>query len=224
VCGQQSQAYSLVGRSRDPDRTGNDQRLFLYEHYLGILQDLQPDFFVLENVPGVLTAHAEGEEIFQRMIRDFRSIKPAYEVAPSYDELTKDPRAYLIDSVHFGVPQRRKRVILVGYRRELAERHSSIRGVFKQIKSLERDSVLSVDDAIGDLPPLRAGEGDNRWFGPYTKNSSLKDYQLKMRETSPGICNHRARTHMGGDLERYKFFIEHHKNGDRRTTLVDLVQ
>ena len=45
-----------------------------------------------------------------------------------------------------------------------------------------------------------------------------------MRHDSPGVLNHRARTHMDSDLERYKFFIEHHKNGQQAATLTDLIQ
>ena len=43
-----------------------------------------------------------------------------------------------------------------------------------------------------------------------------------MRRRSIGICNHCARTHMASDLERYKFFILFHKNGNRAATLEDL--
>jgi DNA (cytosine-5)-methyltransferase 1 len=42
--GPPCQAYSLVGRSRDPNRMENDGRHFLYEHYLCVLEDLKPDF------------------------------------------------------------------------------------------------------------------------------------------------------------------------------------
>ena len=92
----------------------NDQRHFLYEHYLGILEDLQPDFFVLENVPGLLTATVEGEDIFQKMLNDFASIRPPYEIAPSYDEFRRNPRGYLLDSSKYLVPQKRRRVLLIG--------------------------------------------------------------------------------------------------------------
>ena len=61
--GPPCQAYSLVGRSRDPDRMEDDERQFLYQHYLDVLADLQPDFFVLENVPGLLTAKTHGEQL-----------------------------------------------------------------------------------------------------------------------------------------------------------------
>jgi DNA (cytosine-5)-methyltransferase 1 len=222
--GPPCQAYSLVGRSRDPDRMENDHRHFLYEHYLQVLEDLSPDFFVLENVPGLLTARVAGEEIFQKMLRDFASIRPAYDIAPTFEEYRRNPRGYLIDSSKFGVPQKRCRVLLIGFRKKLAERFPQLKEVFLKLKRRERGAILHVDDAIGDLPVVKPGEGNDRWFGPYPMNGDLKQYQMEMRICSPGVCNHRARTHMESDLERYRFFIEHHLNGDRRATLVDLLR
>ncbi len=44
--GPPCQPYSLAGRARDSSRMENDERHFLYKHYLEILEALQPDFFV----------------------------------------------------------------------------------------------------------------------------------------------------------------------------------
>lgn len=220
--GPPCQAYSLVGRSRDPDRMEKDERHFLYEHYLHVLGDLQPDFFVLENVPGLLSAKAGGEETYQNILKDFASIQPAYEVAPSYKEMRDNPRDHLMDSADFHVPQRRKRILLIGYRQDLAEQFQSVKGVFIKLRNMRKKTVLTVDDAIGDLPRLKPGDGNDQWFGPYITGQQLKRYQLFIRRWSVGICNHCARTHMASDLERYKFFILFHKNGNRAATLEDL--
>jgi DNA (cytosine-5)-methyltransferase 1 len=222
--GPPCQAYSLVGRSRDPDRMEDDERHFLYQHYLDVLTDLQPDFFVLENVPGLLTARARGEEIFQKMLKDFAAIKPAYEVAPSYRDLRDKPRDHLLDSADFHVPQHRKRVLLIGYRRELGRQHPGVRDVFIKLRNSRKRTVLTVDDAIGDLPRLKPGEGGDRWYREYSPQQRPKPYQALMRRLSAGVCNHRARSHMQSDLERYKFFIESHKNGNRPATLLDLLE
>ena len=221
--GPPCQAYSLVGRSRDPHRMENDGRHFLYQHYLNVLADLRPDFFVLENVPGLLTAKAGGQDTFQKVLTDFAAIEPAYEVAPSYDEYRRSPRDYLVNSSWYGVPQKRTRVILIGYRKALARAHPSIKAVFKQLLARKTGTVFTVSDAIGDLPDLNPGEGKDGWLGNY-KEKALTNYQSWAHRQSAGICNHKARTHMASDLKRYRFFIDHHLNGNRRATLLDLLE
>ena len=224
IGGPPCQPYSLAGRSRDPDRMELDSRHFLYEHYLKILESLQPDFFVYENVPGLITAEAKGEQIFSKMLDDFRNIYPSYEIAPSFDEYSRNPRQYLIDSSAYGVPQKRKRVVFIGYRQSLLDQNPDIKNVFRGIlrPRPSRYWGYDVSSAIGDLPSLKPGEGNDQWYGEYPERE-ITPYQHVMRKCSPGILNHRARTHMASDLERYKFFIEHHLNGNGAATLIDLI-
>lgn len=225
IGGPPCQPYSLIGRARDPHRMRNDNRHFLYEYYLRILKNVQPDFFVFENVPGLITANAKGQEIFSRMLDDFRNINPSYEIAPSFDEYSREPWQYLLDSNKYGIPQKRKRIFFIGYKKTLISKNSDIKNVFRKIL---RTRVLAyrgstVSDAIGDLPSLKPGEGRDYWFGQY-QNVAVTPYQNKMRQSSPGILNHKARTHMKSDLKRYKFFIEQHINGSKAATLIDLMK
>lgn len=224
IGGPPCQPYSLVGRSRDPGRMESDNRHFLYEYYLRILERLQPDFFVFENVPGLITAETKGEQIFLKMLQDFKSISPPYSIAPSFDEYSKNPHQYLLDSNAYGVPQKRRRIIFIGYRESLVSLNPCVKNVFKRIL---KPKVLqygghAVQDAIGDLPSLIPGEGEDGWFGAYPIDH-LTEYQRRMRRGSPGILNHRARTHMQSDRDRYKFFIEHHLNGEGAADLIDLL-
>ncbi len=225
IGGPPCQAYSLAGRARDPDRMKNDGRHFLYEYYLKILKNIQPDFFVFENVPGLITANTKGQQIFSRMLQDFKKINPPYEIAPSFDEYYKEPRQYLLDSSRYGIPQKRKRVIFIGYKKPLILKNPDIKNVFRKILKarVPLHGGFTVSDAIGDLPSLKPGQGGDFWFGPY-KKGAITPYQHKMRQDSSGIINHRARTHMRDDLKRYKFFIEQHLNGNKAATLVDLMR
>lgn len=222
--GPPCQPYSIVGRSRDPSRMELDKRHYLYEHYLKILEYIQPDFFVFENVPGLITAEVKGKKIFTKMLEDFRNISPSYEIAPSFDEYSRNPREYLLDSSNYGVPQKRKRVIFIGYKRALLNSNPKVKDVFKKLlkQRASRFWGYDVSSAIGDLPPLKPGDGNDGWYGIYPEHE-ITPYQLKMRENSPGVINHRARTHMDSDLQRYRFFIEHHKNGNGAATLSDLM-
>lgn len=224
IGGPPCQPYSLAGRSRDPDRMESDTRNFLYEHYLKIIEHVQPAFFVFENVPGLITATAKGEKIFSKMLDDFRNICPSYQIAPSFHEYSINPRQYLLDSSKYGIPQNRKRVIFIGYMECLLENNPRIRDVFRKIlkPKTSRFWGYDVSSAIGDLPSIKPAEGNDEWYGEY-KEKEITPFQTKMRQGSPGVINHRARSHMSSDLERYRFFIEHHLNGDGAATLTDLI-
>lgn len=224
VGGPPCQPYSLIGRARDPNRMELDGRNFLYEHYLRVLEYIQPDFFVFENVPGLITAQTKGEKIFNAMLRDFRSITPSYDIAPSFDDYSRNPRQYILDTNCFGVPQKRKRVVFIGYKKSLLNQDPLVKNIFKSILKPKSAQYwgYNVHSAISDLPNLSPGEGEDEWYGKYNSLPESR-YQTKMRVGSPGIINHKARTHMISDLQRYKFFIEHHKNGNGAATLHDLI-
>ncbi len=226
--GPPCQPYSLAGRSRDPFGMKNVERHYLYRHYLEILESLQPDFFLYENVPGLFTARAEGKEIFVKILNDFSSLNPPYVITPPLEQVLEEPCSYILNSADFHIPQTRKRLILIGYRKSLEHKNPGIKNIFKGLQKLTLKNRgggrLTVEDAIGDLPALKPGEGSNGWFGSYSSNVNLKSYPTSMRRDSPGISNHRARTHMQGDLERYRFFIEHHRNGNGAARLNDLIE
>ena len=139
----------------------------------------------------------------------------------------------MLMSSHFGVPQERKRLILIGYRSNLKNKTQLIDKVFNRIQKLAVDNVQKskqgklrfpvVRDAIDDLPAVKPGEGNDHWFGEYNGSSKLCKYQKEMRRDSPGVLNHRARTHMTSDLKRYEFYIKHwitkHQKADLNTLM-----
>ena len=57
VGGPPCQAYSIVGRARDPNGMKDDPRNNLYRHYVSFLKRYDPKMFVFENVPGILSAN-----------------------------------------------------------------------------------------------------------------------------------------------------------------------
>lgn len=226
--GPPCQPYSLVGRARDPFRMENDGRHYLYKYYLEILERLQPDFFVYENVPGLFTAKAGRKEIFIKILKDFSSLNPPYAITPPLEKIYEDPCSYILNSSDFHIPQSRKRLFLIGYKKSLECKNPGIKKIFtrlqKQALKNRKEERLTVMDAIGDLQPLEPGEGSDGWFGPYNNATDLRYFQRRMRRGSQGVLNHRARNHMKSDLERYRFFIEHHKNGNGAATLKDLIE
>ncbi len=100
IGGPPCQAYSLVGRSRDPNRMQGDKRNFLFRYYAEFLIRYKPKYFVFENVLGLLTAG--NKKYLNEMIELFDSI--GYSVA--------EPT--VLNAEEYGVLQRRTRVIIIG--------------------------------------------------------------------------------------------------------------
>ena len=94
------QSFSTVNPTKDPF----DDRANLYKQMVRIVKAKQPLVFVAENVKGLLTLH--NGSIFRRVCEAFEGA--GYEL--NYK---------LVNSADYGVPQKRERVILVGFRKDL---------------------------------------------------------------------------------------------------------
>lgn len=157
IGGPPCQAYSLVGRSRmrskDPCAFEKDHRHFLYKEYLRIIKDHKPAIFVMENVKGILSSTYSGGLIFEQIIKDLAlpSEDVGYElrsfVVKSKQEENISAKDFLIRSEHYGIPQARHRVILLGVRKDWSNRQSTI---------LERIAAPTVFQVIDGLPKLRS--------------------------------------------------------------------
>ena len=113
IGGPPCQAYSLAGRSRDKNRMRDDKRNHLYRQYGRFLERYEPQYFVFENVLGLLSAkNKNGSFYIDVMKRYFR--KKGYAI---------DYR--LVSADCYGVPQKRKRVIIIGKRIEKREKSHS---------------------------------------------------------------------------------------------------
>jgi DNA (cytosine-5)-methyltransferase 1 len=161
IGGPPCQAYSLVGRSRmkgaDEVAYERDGRHFLYREYLRILHRFKPPVFVMENVKGLLSSTVLGRRIFREIMRDLRAAGYSLHSFVRYDrEVDLDPSDYVIRSEDYDIPQTRHRVILLGVRTGLQ------RGTAVLQPQLVR---VPVDDAIGDLPPLRSTISKDRLNG-----------------------------------------------------------
>lgn len=172
IGGPPCQAYSLVGRARNQGiqayRAEDDNRHYLYRHYLQIIREFSPAAFVMENVKGILSARVDGTHIFSRIVSDLR--QPGgrkgkrYRILPLITSVdlgfaeTPSPEAFVLRAETLGVPQARHRVVLFG----LAEDIPIPSGV-----CLQNDCTsTTVRDAIAGLPTLRAGCTDSsfsRW-------------------------------------------------------------
>lgn len=147
--GPPCQAYSLAGRISDKNGMRYDYRNFLFESYIKIVDYFRPKIVVFENVEGILSAIPTGEKIVDLIKKKFDEI--GYEII-------NDIRSYaLLDLSEFGVPQKRRRVIIVGIRRDSCKidyQRILINFYVNHLSNVKEKEIKTVWDAISDLPPI----------------------------------------------------------------------
>lgn len=221
IGGPPCQAYSTAGRVRDGEGMARDPRNYLFESYVRILEHFEPKFFVFENVTGLLSARVDGGLIFPKVIH---ALGNRYKVID-------DPAILVHNTANYGVPQIRKRVIIMGVRDDINEKEAIdlYNAVSKthydpempeaQRRGLQR--FVDVHDALSDLPPVEPGQdASNEAFDYPCNNTFLR------RIGQPGIhplMDHIARNHNEVDRERFRVMIEHHWSfGEMRRRRPDL--
>jgi DNA (cytosine-5)-methyltransferase 1 len=154
--GPPCQGFSFAGR-----RNPLDPRNLLFMRYLDFVRLVKPTSVLLENVPGMAVAHGLTKFSGPRTKGDssgsfFEALKT------ELDQIGYDVEGRFIDASHFGVPQRRTRLIVIGILREtFSDRRSANRAsfAFEQLessrlafsKALGLDLPVSAHQAIGDL-------------------------------------------------------------------------
>ncbi|CDN31929.1 DNA-cytosine methyltransferase [Mucinivorans hirudinis] len=197
IGGPPCQAYSVAGRARDPQSMETDPRNFLYKYYLQFLQRYKPKMFVFENVPGILSAK-NGEH--------FENIKKGIEEA-GYN---LDYR--ILDASKFGVIQNRKRVILIGWQKELKLSYPE----FEQVEN--NNEILR--DLFYDLPWLAPGTGEQTTL--YTKPCNTYLNESKIRSNDEFVTQHIVRPHNTRDIEIYRRAITMWLNERKRLNYATL--
>lgn len=160
IGGPPCQGFSLVGT-----RETNDPRNSLYIEYVRFVSVLKPDFFVLENVPGLLSM--ENGKYKDDIIDRFSSL--GYNV--NFDTLKASD---------YGVPQSRKRVFFIGLKKDIFGND-----LFFDFSSIAKKKTISTSMAISDLPDLR----DEKESFHYRGNAN-NSYQEMMREECNILHNH----------------------------------
>ena len=170
------------GFSMSNTRTRNmtNKKNFLFLEFVRFVQELRPEWFVLENVWG-LTNINEGKT--QTMIEDcFRAIE-------GYDNISSS----ILCASDYGVPQNRNRFFMVGNRLGI------------DFKFPEKQKTkITVDEAIGDLPSLQNGEMLEE--AAYTKSlTEASPYAQLMRKGSEKARQNYVSRNNDLVIERYKY-------------------
>lgn len=198
IGGPPCQAYSVAGRARDPKGMSDDPRNYLYKYYVEFLKRYQPKMFVFENVPGILSANNGG---YLELI--FEAVREA-----GY-ELDKK----VLNAKHFGVLQDRKRVIIIGWKKNLKHKYPFFEEKEPQYEILK--------DLFSDLPKIQNGQGV--WGAvKYSKKTTNYLEKTQIRNGIDFTTQHIARPNNQNDLEIYKIAVEKWVNDKKRLNYAEL--
>jgi len=193
IGGPPCQAYSLVGRARSETRMELDPRNYLYLEYEKYLQKYNPKVFIFENVIGLKSAN--GGKYFQSMLTIFTKL--GYEVSH-----------FTLEADNFGVLQKRRRIILIGCKKELQL------GIPKIPEFRIENSTVS--DVLSDLPALDAGGGVDK-YATYTGavNNYLNESRIRSVHDQY-LTQHFCRPNSSQDKEIYKLAVHKWDNENSR--------
>jgi DNA (cytosine-5)-methyltransferase 1 len=181
IGGPSCQTFSTHGRKRGwvPD---GDDRNELWEHMLAVVERLNPRAFLIENVPGLV--YWQNGHMGDKILKEF-------------DALNYNVSKEILLAADFGVPQRRRRLFIVGLRggKGFTFPESTHMGGWRrdtlglwETKRTEQKLLrhISVWDAIGDLPPVE-GVGESEIEYPH---KHLTPFARQMRIGSKVLRDH----------------------------------
>jgi DNA (cytosine-5)-methyltransferase 1 len=196
IGGPPCQAYSVAGRARKD--MGDDPRNHLYKHYIKFLERYQPKMFVFENVPGILSAN--NGKFLEQIFEEVR--KQGY-------ELDKQ----VLNAKNFGVLQDRKRVIIIGWKKDLKLNYP----LFK----VKQNQYEVLKHLFSDLPKIKSGQGT--WnVSKYIKKTNEYLESTGIRNGIDFTTQHIARYSNENDLEIYRIAVEKWINEKKRLNYSEL--
>jgi DNA (cytosine-5)-methyltransferase 1 len=196
IGGPPCQGFSSIRPFRSLD--DDDPRNNLYESFATYVRFFKPQVFVMENVIGLVT-HNRGKTI--------------EDIVKAFTEMGYTTDWRVLNAVHYGVPQRRERVIMIGRKGGHApifpspeyffdQRGMMVQSHPKVIRTLpmfegELPAALSVLHAINDLPILESGQKSEHYRNDIVPN----EYQLVMRNNADKLTLHESTLHSPKMLE-----------------------
>jgi len=149
IGGPPCQSWSIAGAKKGI----KDKRGQLFYDFIRILDEKQPKFFVAENVAGMLSKR--NENALKNIIQLFNDI--GYELSVT-----------LVDAWDYNVPQNRKRVFFVGYRKDLKKK-------FLFPKKMKDKPVLK--DALKNLPDLNNEYATGGFSSMYMSRNRVRSWE-----------------------------------------------
>ena len=207
IGGPPCQAYSIAGRIRDVNGMRDDYRNYLFESYLKVVSHFKPKFCVFENVTGMLSAMPDGTPIIDKIKEAF--LNTGYLVIDNFKNA-------VYDVADFGIPQHRKRVIIIGVRIDAFESVDVAQKIINEFYTVHmpkfKTQHRSVREAIEDLPKLYPSAEvikiDNRKYSHHPINSD-------------GHLNHSPRFHSDRDKKIFAMLAKDISSGANEYVTAD---
>ena len=179
--GPPCQGFSICNKNAgDP----KDPRNSLFKEFLRVARVLSPTVVVMENVPNLLKAKTDGKELVISIIQK------------ELEQLGYNVEYKVLDATSYGVPQIRKRIVIIGSKKPLKNyfplpthsiKKENENSLFDDLDNLQECPTLW--DAISDLPQIEACEGAE--IMTYI-NDPQNEYQALLRGDSIDLYNHIA--------------------------------
>lgn len=199
IGGPPCQAYSLVGRARSADRMESDPRNHLYVQYASFLEEFKPKLFLFENVLGLKSAK-DGSYLANMEKLYFQN---GYKM-----------KLYTLSANNFGVLQNRRRIILLGWRKD-------INPDLPDLEAIRVPSEFNVNCIFNDLPQINAGQGVDKFSNYRSKTNEYLDQKL-IRNRLDILTQHIARPHSDQDKEIYRIAVNKWDKKGQRLDYNDL--
>lgn len=152
------------------NKTVEERKKLLFE-FLRIIEEIQPPFILMENVPGIKDEYNKVilDEFLERLKRSYLVIEN------------------ILNAANYGVPQLRKRFVLHAVRKDIQKELIQCGFEFALPEAthakIPKDGLLpwrTVREAIGDLPPIKQGESYSGELQIYNhKCAALRDETIK---------------------------------------------
>lgn len=186
VGGPPCQGFSMANRQRLID----DPRNYLYKSYVKVVEKVHPNFFVMENVKGMLSVAEQVKE-------DFRNIGYSVE-------------CHVLNAKDFGVPQNRERLIYIGNCIGVDNEHI-FEEIFELSKSIPEHNLGDALYALRELEASRiknATEIGSEESGYIIEKNNIFDTNdyityINQKRIVSVVSNHKARYNNDRDIEIY---------------------
>ncbi len=187
IGGPPCQGFSRAG---PVDKDPKDPRNSLFREFVRFTAALEPSAIILENVPGILKAKmANGDSVINVIQEELRAIGYQTQVIE-------------LQAERYGVPQIRRRVFVVGFSKSDAFLVPETHGNEQTIFTNQLKPVLTLRDAISDLPNVDVGDRDEPIL---YSGHPINEYQGEMRlGASEMLYNHVPMRHSARLIERFR--------------------